>query len=78
MPETTSNIEFAHKIHEHGHHHRSPAHRRGNWIEIAEAIVLATVAIATAWSGYQAARWDALSAENYQRASRTSVESQEK
>jgi hypothetical protein len=77
MPDATSNIEFAHKIHEHGHH-RPPNHRRAKWIEMAEAIVLATVAVATAWSGYQAARWDALSAENYQRASRTSVESQGK
>jgi hypothetical protein len=78
MPETTSNIEFAHKIHEHGHHARPRTHRRAKWIEIAEAVVLATAAVATAWSGYQAARWDALSAENYQLASRTSVESQGK
>jgi hypothetical protein len=54
MSETSSNLEFAHRIHEHGH--RSPEDRRGGWIEIAEAFVLATVAVATAWSSDQAAK----------------------
>jgi hypothetical protein len=78
MPEATSNVEFAHKIHEQGEHHSSPTDRRVKWVEIAEAVVLAVVAIATAWSGYQAARWDALSAEHYNLASITMVASQEK
>ena len=76
MSEATSNIEFAHKIQEHGHHHLSPTNRREQWVEIAEAVVLAIVAVATAWSGYQAAKWDALSAQNYNLASRTTVVSQ--
>jgi hypothetical protein len=78
MPEATSNVEFAHKIHEDGHHHPKPTSRWAQWVEIAEAVVLAIVAVATAWSGYQAAKWDALSAENYSLASRTTVMSQEK
>ncbi len=52
--------------------------RRGQWVEIVEAVVLAIVAVATAWSGYQAAKWDALSAQDYNLASRTTVASQEK
>lgn len=40
-------------------------------VEIAEAFLLAIVAIATAWSGYQAARWDGRQAELYGRASTT-------
>jgi hypothetical protein len=28
------------------------------WLEVAMAIMLGIVAVATAWSGYQAARWD--------------------
>src|SRR5271165_6743657 len=56
MPEATSNVEFAHKVHEQGHHH-GPSDRRAQWIGIAEAVVLSIVAIATAWSGYQAAKW---------------------
>ena len=34
-------------------------------VEIIEAILLAIVAVATAWSGYQAARWDGQQAELY-------------
>ena len=39
----------------------SPSKEHSFWeelIEVAEVIVLALVAIATAWSGYQAAKWD--------------------
>jgi hypothetical protein len=78
MVESTSNIEFANKVIEHAHHRSSPAESRTKWVEIAEAIVLAIVATSTAWSGYQAAKWDALSAQNYNLASRTTVLSQEK
>lgn len=66
MPEVNSNVEYAHRVHEQGEeHHHGAADRRHEWIAIAEAIVLAVVAIATAWSGYQAAKWDALSAQQY-------------
>jgi hypothetical protein len=78
MPEAMSNVEFAHKIHEHGHHHPSPSDHREQWVEIIEAAVLAIVAVATAWSGYQAAKWDALSNKHYNLASRAVVVSQEK
>jgi len=76
MTETTSNVEFAHKFSEHDHH-PSATGVRGQWVEIVEAIVLAIVAITTAWSGYQAAKWEALSAKNYALATRTTVEAQE-
>jgi hypothetical protein len=78
MVESTSNVEFAHKVIEHAHHRQSSSESRTKWVEIAEAIVLAIVATSTAWSGYQAAKWDALSAQNYNLASRTTVLSQEK
>jgi len=52
MAEATSNVEFAHRIQEHGEHHPSPTDRRVKWVEIVEAVLLATVAVATAWSGY--------------------------
>jgi hypothetical protein len=42
-------------------------------IEIIEAVILALVAVATAWSGYQAARWAGMRAENYAEASRLRV-----
>src|SRR5271157_829732 len=78
MPEATSNVEFAHRVHEQGNHHGPPPDRRAVWVGIAEAVVLSIVAVATAWSGYEAARWDALSAKQYALVSRTTVMSQEK
>jgi hypothetical protein len=78
MSEATSNVEFVHKIHEAGHHHATTREGRAQWVEMVEALVLAIVAVATAWSGYQATKWDALSAKHYNLASRTTVVSQEK
>jgi len=49
-----------------GHGHGQPAMtRRAELVEIGEAILLAVVAIATAWSGYQTARFDARQAHLY-------------
>jgi hypothetical protein len=42
-------------------------------IEIIEALILALVAVATAWSGYQAAQWAGKRAEDYAKASRLRV-----
>jgi len=42
-------------------------------IEIIEALILALVAVATAWSGYQAAQWAGKRAEEYGKASRLRV-----
>jgi hypothetical protein len=50
-------VELAHEVSEPG----SPPKEHAFWtelVEIVEVIVLALVAIATAWSGYQAAKWD--------------------
>jgi hypothetical protein len=46
-------------------------------VEICEAIVLAAVAVATAWSGYQAARWDGRQAERYGAASAIRIQADE-
>ena len=42
-------------------------------IEIIEAVILAMVAVATAWSGYQAAQWAGKRAEQYAEATRLRV-----
>jgi hypothetical protein len=42
-------------------------------IEIIEALILALVAVATAWSGYQAAQWAGRRAEEYAKANRLRV-----
>lgn len=78
MSDTNSNVEFAHKVSEHGRHHELILSRNVQWVEILEALVLAIVAIATAWSGYQAARWEALSAKDYAIALQITVRAQER
>src|SRR6476620_12112254 len=42
-------------------------------VEIIEALILALVAVATAWSGYQAAQWAGKRAEDYSKANRLRV-----
>ena len=46
-------------------------------VELVATILLAFAAVATAWSGYQAARWDGRQAELYARASTTRIEADE-
>jgi hypothetical protein len=50
-----------------------PSQSRFEAIEILEALILALVAVATAWSGYQAAQWAGKRAEQYAEASRLRV-----
>jgi hypothetical protein len=72
-----ANIEIAHKLNEvedtHATRHSS---RWVQVLEILEAIVLALVAIATAWSGYQAARWDGRQDQLYENSTKLRVEAQ--
>jgi len=66
-----ANIEIAHHLQEeHGRGDRGRAVRGERAIEIVEGVLLALVAIATAWSGYQAAKWDGREAELYGRSSK--------
>jgi hypothetical protein len=45
-------------------------------VEVIEAALLALVAVATAWSGYQAARWDGRRAELYATSSKLLISAQ--
>jgi hypothetical protein len=74
MPETGgANVEVVHHLNESRTHgeHEAPL-----ILEIFEAFVLALVAVATAWSGYQAARWDGLQSILYGHASKLRIEAQ--
>jgi len=72
MPEGGgSNIEVAHHLSE---HNEPPEYRVPFAVEIAEAIVLAIVAITTAWSGYQAALWTGHQSKLYGLASKQRVQ----
>jgi hypothetical protein len=75
MSETAGglNIEVAHHLGEHPGSSHARAHQL---LEIAEAIVLAIVAIATARSGYQAALWTGHQSELYGLASRYRVQAE--
>jgi hypothetical protein len=71
MPEAGgANIEIAHHLTEHEGSERSAI------LEIIEAVVLAIVAITTAWSGYQAALWTGHQSELYGQASRLRVQAE--
>ncbi len=74
MPEAgASNIEIAMHLGEHEQSERSLGHVI---LEIAEALVLAIVAIATAWSGYQAALWTGHQSELYGQSSKLRVQAE--
>jgi hypothetical protein len=56
MPEGM-NVEVAHRLSE----QETPGAHRGRWHEVLEGVevaILAVVAVATAWSGLEAAKWD--------------------
>lgn len=62
VAETVSPAEVGHAL---GHKHADHAHRLSGVIEILEAVLLAVVAIATAWSGYETGRFDGRQAHLY-------------
>jgi hypothetical protein len=68
MPEDL-NTEVARAIHERAIERdadgEAGGRRHEKLTEIIEAVLLAVVAIATAWSGYQAAKWDGENAREY-------------
>lgn len=70
-----ASIEIAHKLNE-GEHSTETYSRAHEILEIAEAIVLALVAITTAWSGYQAALWDGNQDQFYEQSTKLRVEAQ--
>ena len=79
MPEVNANVEIAQQLHEHGAGQAppEPSRRRIETFEILEAILLAVVAVTTAFSGYHAARWDGESSRAYSAASTLRVDSNE-
>ncbi len=70
-----ANIEVAHEL-GHGHAHEPPQSRLQAMLEVVEAIVLALVAITTAWSGYQSALWDGHQSLLYGQSSKLRVQAQ--
>ena len=78
MGEGNANMELAAHLREHPPgHDDSEGHVRMEILEILEAVLLAIVALSTALSGYQAAKWDGLSARDYATSSRLRVQSEQ-
>ncbi len=75
MGEGNANIEVSSHLREHAPQGEGRA--RAEILEILEAILLAVVAVATALSGYQAARFDGISGKDYATASRYRVQSEQ-
>ena len=75
MPESVggSNVEVAQHL---THHQEEPQSRAHEILEIFEAVVLAIVAVSTAWSGYQAALWTGHQSELYGLASRYRIQAE--
>jgi len=69
MPEG-ANVEIAHSLSDEHHHDGDAPHGWHRALEIFEVFLLAIVAIATAWSGFQAAKWDGRQAFDYGTSSR--------
>ena len=68
------NVDVAHELSHGG------ARRNGRWeqtTEIIEAVALGLVAVATAWSGYQAAQWDGRQAFLYGKSATIEIEAEE-
>ena len=73
MPEGM-NVEIARKLTESKPEAGHKPSRADEWVEIAEAVMLALVAVATAWSGYQSAEWNGHQALLYGTSARLRVE----
>lgn len=57
-----------------GHRRLTGPQRIERWFEVVTAVMLGVVAVATAWSGYQAARWSGEQSADYARAGALRVE----
>lgn len=57
--------------------HGEPPDRVERWLELAAVVLLSLTTLATAWSGYQAARWSGDQSQSYARASATRVKAQQ-
>lgn len=76
MPEGNMNAEIAGHLREHSGH--GPGSEfRVELVEILEAILLAIVALTTALSGYQVAKWDGVNASHFATSSRLRVQSEQ-
>lgn len=71
------NLEAAYTLSERGAAGPDEHRRRREVSELIEVVILAIVAVATAWSVYQAARWEGRQAFLYSESTRLRIEADE-
>jgi hypothetical protein len=71
VPEGLSAAEVGKEIAEHSEQATTDHAQRDRWLSIAEAVLLSTVALLAAWSGYSAAKWGTESSISLAEASAT-------
>ncbi|HET8952561.1 MAG TPA: hypothetical protein VFN44_18700 [Solirubrobacteraceae bacterium] len=59
------------------HGHRAPPDRMERLLELGAVLLLSLTTVATAWSGYQAARWSGEQSQHYARASAIRIQAQQ-
>jgi hypothetical protein len=71
-----AHVHVPHELTEREEQERPPS-RVERGLELAAVLLLSLTTLATAWSGYQAARWSGEQSQNYARASATRVKAQQ-
>jgi hypothetical protein len=71
-----AHVHVPHELTEREEPEAAPA-RTERWLELAAVLLLSLTTLATAWSGYQAARWSGEQSQSYARASATRVKAQQ-
>jgi hypothetical protein len=72
-----AHVHVPHELTETEEHEAGPPARIERWLELAAVLLLSLTTVATAWSGYQAARWSGEQSQSYARASATRVKAQQ-
>jgi hypothetical protein len=70
-----AHVHVPHELTEREEH--APPARFERWLELAAVLLLSLTTLATAWSGYQAARWSGEQSQSYARASATRIKAQQ-
>src|SRR6188472_4004541 len=70
-------VHAPHELTESPHEKRSPPARHERRLELGAVLLLALTTLATAWCGYQAARWSGDQSQHYARASATRIKAQQ-
>src|SRR5205809_3854832 len=69
-------VHLPHEVSEREEESDHPASRRERILELGAVLLLSITTVATAWSGYQAARWSGEQSQHYAQASANRIKAQ--